>query len=327
MTAAVHIRNKQLVYDYLHAGIDDNLDRLNDVLHPGVVWHGFQPIPELRGASTVIERFWKPIQAALAEPTLQIDILLADHRRGADWVSATGVIGQLQTTPFVAATSNLTLTDVRFGAHYRIGDGKIVEAFMLIDLLELLYAAQIATPLAAALGEEGVRVAPATGDGLQLGAHDAQQGAISYDLVWGMLFDGLNRYDGQQQSMRLEDYWHPQMKWYGPHGIGASYDIEQFQQYHQIPFLTAFPKRQATPHNVFIGDGNYVSACGYPGVIGKHDGPYLGIAPTGNEISMNLMDFWRAEAGLLVENWVLIDMVDVFMQMGVDLLAGARTRE
>jgi hypothetical protein len=34
---------------------------------------------------------------------------------------------------------------------------------------------------------------------------------------------------------------------------------------------------------------------------------------------MRVMDFWRREGDLLVENWVFIDMVDLFLQLGVDL--------
>jgi hypothetical protein len=36
---------------------------------------------------------------------------------------------------------------------------------------------------------------------------------------------------------------------------------------------------------------------------------------------MRVMDWWRQEDGLLAENWVLIDLPHLFLQMGVDLLA------
>jgi hypothetical protein len=39
---------------------------------------------------------------------------------------------------------------------------------------------------------------------------------------------------------------------------------------------------------------------------------------------MRVMDWWRREGDLLVENWVFIDMVDVFLQMGVDIFAQAQ---
>ena len=36
---------------------------------------------------------------------------------------------------------------------------------------------------------------------------------------------------------------------------------------------------------------------------------------------MRVMDWWREEEGLLAENWVLIDLPHLFLQMGVNLFA------
>ena len=36
-----------------------------------------------------------------------------------------------------------------------------------------------------------------------------------------------------------------------------------------------------------------------------------------------IMDFWRRENDLLLENWVFIDTVDLLMQMGVNVLPAA----
>jgi hypothetical protein len=38
------------------------------------------------------------------------------------------------------------------------------------------------------------------------------------------------------------------------------------------------------------------------------------------------MDFYRADEGLIRENWVPIDILDVLLQMDVDVLARVRTR-
>jgi hypothetical protein len=34
------------------------------------------------------------------------------------------------------------------------------------------------------------------------------------------------------------------------------------------------------------------------------------------------MEFWKVEDGKIVENWVLLDVVDFFRQIGIDLLDG-----
>jgi predicted ester cyclase len=45
----------------------------------------------------------------------------------------------------------------------------------------------------------------------------------------------------------------------------------------------------------------------------------MGIAPAGQEITMRSLDFWRCEEGLIRENWVLVDLLDVYRQIGVDV--------
>ena len=57
-----------------------------------------------------------------------------------------------------------------------------------------------------------------------------------------------------------------------------------------------------------------------------HAGDYLGVAATGKALTLRVMDFYRcdftqAPDGKLAENWVLLDYVDLFAQMGVDLIA------
>jgi len=50
---------------------------------------------------------------------------------------------------------------------------------------------------------------------------------------------------------------------------------------------------------------------------------WLGINPSGVRITMRSLDFWRVESGLIRENWVLVDMLHVWHQLGVDVLARA----
>jgi enoyl-[acyl-carrier-protein] reductase (NADH) len=54
-----------------------------------------------------------------------------------------------------------------------------------------------------------------------------------------------------------------------------------------------------------------------------HDG-WMGIAPAGTEITLRSLDFWRLEKGRIRENWVQIDVLNTFAQLGVDVLARMR---
>ena len=61
------------------------------------------------------------------------------------------------------------------------------------------------------------------------------------------------------------------------------------------------------------------SAPGWAGVKATHTGPYLGCPATGNQIEFNGLDWWKREGEMYVENWVFVDMVHLFRQLGVDL--------
>ena len=51
---------------------------------------------------------------------------------------------------------------------------------------------------------------------------------------------------------------------------------------------------------------------------------WLGLPPTGKPITLRSLDFWRMEAGLIRENWVLVDLLDMYAQLGIDVFARMR---
>jgi hypothetical protein len=51
---------------------------------------------------------------------------------------------------------------------------------------------------------------------------------------------------------------------------------------------------------------------------------WRGIAPINKELTMCSLDFWRIENGLIRENWVLIDLLSIYDQIGVDVFARMR---
>ena len=107
---------------------------------------------------------------------------------------------------------------------------------------------------------------------------------------------------------------------------------------HQLPFRTAFHRpqgslaeveaeraRQGAGHFVRIGDGPYSLTGGWPSVWALHrGGGFCGLPPTDRPIRMRVMDFYLHDEGLIRENWVPIDLLDVLCQMGLDPLARMR---
>lgn len=297
--------------------------RLERFIDPNVSWHVAHPVNELQGIGVVAEGYWLPIRRAMGHALRRDDILMGGTSRtgSGDWVAALGHYTGLMTEPLFGIKPNGRLVFLRYGEFYRLDGEHIVEARILLDLVDLLR--QLGRmPLPQILGAEMLFPAPATHDGVVPGAAD--RSSISADLVEAMLKDLLD-YDPTTFASRgqtgVGGYWHPQMMWYGPGGIGSTQTYPGFDAHHRVAFLKAFPDRVGGNHYARFGDGDYVASGGWPSLTATHKAEYLGASATGKKIGMRVMDFWRCRDGQIEENWVLIDMPDLFLQLGVDILA------
>lgn len=302
-------------------------------LHPQCEWVVSHPVHRLVGPDAVAEGFYAPLLAALPDVERRADLYFGGHWDGhidggeGWWVTCTGHYLGTMRAPLFGIPAGGEPVWLRFGEFYRLDEeGRVLEARVLLDLVDL--ARQVGRPLLPpATGRELLVPGPRGGAGLLFvdgaGDSDPAQGQASYDLVMAMI-GGLGRYDRENlQSMGMARYWHPRMMWYGPGGIGTSRGIAGFERHHQQPFLTALPDRKGGHHRARFAEGPFVASTGWPSVRATHLGPYLGEPASGKSIGLRVMDWWRAEGGLLVENWVLLDLPDLFSQIGVDLLQRA----
>jgi len=186
-----------------------------------------------------------------------------------------------------------------------------------------------AWPMAPSLGREWHVPAPASNDGIVAGPYDDGEGARTCQHIIDML-DHLKKHPGQggPEVMEMPRFWHPRMTWYGPSGIGTGRGIEGFRKWHQIPFLNGMPDRGQYVDEInyhFFGDRNFAAVTGWPDMYQTitHDG-WLGIPPIGKKIEMRSLDFWRVEDGLIRENWVLVDLLHMYHQIGVDVFSRMR---
>lgn len=298
-------------------------DLVNGVVNSNINWNGPHPFNELQGTSALIEGFWRPLVRSFPDIKKKPYILLADHFTDGVWVSATGnFIGTFEES-WLGIPATGKEVSIRFGEFCRMEDGKIVEVYILLDIIDVMRQAGFHV-LPPSKGLEGIIPGPQSRDGVWRSGQDETVTARNLKLVDDMLA-GLGRFDGNDlQSMDMLDYWKPEMHWYGPCGIGTSIDMSTYEQNHAGPFLHAFPDRRGGHHKAHLGEGNYVATTGWPSVMATHTGEYLGCPATGRSITMRVMDWWRIEDDYLVENWVLIDMINLFLQFGIDLFVKLR---
>ena len=302
---------------------------LGALIAPNAVIHMPHPFGDLSGPEALYDACHAPLLAAMPDLERRDWIVMAGRDgHGHDWVGCGGHWFGTFVAPFLDIPPTGHLAHMRFHEFYRFEGGRVAEVQAIWDLPELMMQAR-AWPMAPSLGREFCIPGPMTQDGIADGPRDEARARASCDHIVEML-DHLKKHPSQggPEVMEMKRFWHPRMTWYGPAGIGTGRGIAGFRNWHQIPFLAGMPDRgryveEITYH--FFGEGDYAAVTGWPNMIQTvtHDG-WMGIAPSGKRITMRSLDFWRLEDGLIRENWVMVDLLDAYRQLGVDVLARMR---
>ena len=323
--SATHAANKRAVVTNLRnicsASIDELPDAVAATYAPDAKLFAFHPVNEHQGSTAIGENLWGPIRTSFPDSERRDQIVIAGDYKDGQFVCSYSELQGTFENDWLDIPASHGVASLRCCEVNEIVNGKVVQAHVLIDVLDLMH--QVGCwPISPSLGEEGAWQGPATQDGVQLDAVDPETGAAALKLCKDM-HGGLLEFDGKDlSSMHHAQFWTANFLWYGPSGIGTTRGLKGFEAHHQIPFLRAFPDRKVANHIANVYDGNYVITGGWPSVVATHSGPdWLNVGPTGRHIEMRVMDFYRVENGLIAENWVPIDIVNILLQMGVDVFA------
>jgi predicted ester cyclase len=328
-----HSGHKELIAPVRAAMYDFDMQDLRASLEAvcaeDVVFRLCFPFETIKGVNAWLDAVYVPMSLAVPDLERRDYIVMAGPTpEGADWIGCGGYYTGKFAAPWLDIPPTGHMVHMRFHEFYRVVDGRIVEMQALWDIPEVMMQAG-AWPMQPGLGREWNVPAPASNDGIVPGPYDEAAGQATCQHIIDML-DHLKKHPSQggPEVMEMPRFWHPKMSWYGPAGIGTGRGIEGFRKWHQIPFLNGMPDRgqyvdEITYH--FFGDRNYAAVTGWPNMYQTitHDG-WLGIPPLGKKIEMRSLDFWRVENGLIRENWVLVDMLHMYDQIGVDVFARMR---
>lgn len=331
MNSELNQQNKAVVWQFWQAIKTQQMSALHQYLAEDVVWHGFDPIGELHGIEQLWSVYYRPLFEAVPDLDQHTFIFCGGESNGRVdgdisldgrmWVSGTGTLNGTFAQDYLSIPATGKSVSIRWGEFCRVENGKIVEIYCLLDLVDLMQQAGYEV-LPPARGKDGIYPPPIANDGILHEAQDAATTEYSLDHIRRFIFDGLNAFDQDDlKSMGMADYFHPDVRWYGPAGIGACLSFKEFEDLHQVPWLVAYPDRQVQDLDALIAEGVYTGAPGWAGVIATHTGTYLEVPATGNTIEFNGLDWWKREGEQYVENWVFVDMIHLFRQFGVDLFA------
>ena len=325
-------RNKAIVWEYWqrmnHAHDSDVPAIVKRAFHKNVDWNGPQPINRLRGSDAVITDFWEPLRHAFPDIKREADILMGGVDNGVDWVSGTGYLTGTFVHDWLGIPATGEKTHIHFGQFFVMKDQKIVESYCILDILAVFKQAGFQV-LPNAPGREGGKVQrPRGGDGVMLMEQDELEGRNSMQLVeatWNGLMRFVRQRDGKDlSSMEQHHYWHPEFHWMGPTGIGSTHSILEFEDFHQRPWLSAFGDRNLDVestgrHMGFLGEGLY--ACGgiWDMEFSTHHGQFRDVPATGKLLTLRDFDWYKRDGNRLIQNWIPIDLIDLFKQLGVDL--------
>ena len=315
--------------DALEAAVEKACD-------PTLLWKGHEPVGTLHGGNAFLDRAWRPLLYSFPDLKRQCHLFFAGQSNGqidgdisADghhWVTGTGFMKATFEHNYLGIPATKKSVHLRWGEFCRIHAGQIVEVIFLIDMIDLMEQVGLRV-LPTPLGKADCYPTPSANDGC-LYAKSALSKQIdeattrhSMQHIHDFLFNGLNAFDQSDlKSMGMRDYFHPQVKWYGPGGIGACLNFDEFEHFHQKPWLEAYPDRRVQNLDCLFAEGHYSAAAGWDGVLATHTGTYLNTPATHNTISFNGLDWWKRQDDQYIENWVFVDMIHLFRQLGVDLM-------
>lgn len=296
---------------------------LAEVMAEDALCYLCHPFGDVEGPEAYYATCLGPLHHAMPDLERREMILIAGTTpEGQDWAASMGSYMGTFLSPFLGIPATGHLAHMRFHEYFKLQDGQITEVQMIWDIPELMIQAG-AWPMAPQLGKFLNTPGPMPQDGLTASG----DGSTALKIVIDMLTD-LCRHpaEGGPEVMNLATYWHPRVNWYGPTGIGTARGLAGFRHWHQAPFLRAMPNRKLDAMgdlmSHWIAEGDYVAETGWPNMRLTITGDgWMGIAPGGQDILMRSLDFWRVEQGLIRENWVLVDLLDVYNQIGVNVLA------
>jgi len=315
---------KQVVLEYFAAleaaPVADLSEAIKRFAADDYTFRGVHPFNELDGTASVAATVWQPMRESFSTLQRRQDIFMAGPNLLDDtmWVTSMGKFLGLLDNDWLGIPATNKIVQIPYCEFHRVSEGKIIETALWVDIISVMKQAGIDL-FPNQTGADIINPGPKTGDGLLFDQQDEGDSQRTLDLIMEMCNDLVG--DGMEsgESM-LAKTWHNDMHWFGPAAIGATFTIERYQKQHQGPFNAGLRDIVFNGHILEHAEGDYGGWFGWPNLRMKHGEGYLGFPASDVLTEMRVVDIYRRDGDKLAENWIFIDFLHYFLQLGIDLL-------
>ncbi|UWR05720.1 ester cyclase (plasmid) [Ruegeria conchae] len=292
-------------------------------------YRGMRPFYDIEGSKALAETVWSPLKSAMSTIQRRPDIFFASHAdldpEAGAWVVEMGNLLCDFTADWLSIPATGKSIYLPYATMSRVLAGTIVETVEFLDILAVLTQAG-RNPLA--LHQTGgmmMSPGPKTHDGLVCNPLPEDLTRDTYDLTHAMLTDLALGYTSPGDH--LVRFWHPNMNWFGPTGIGVSLSIPGYQRGHTLPFEKKQDVVKIHDWELALAEGNFAAFMWWPCLTLRNTGDYLGVPANDAAAEMRVVDLYRRDGDKLAENWIFIDILHFLAEQGVDLLANTGETE
>ena len=328
-TNKLFVRNelKKIFYNK-NKNLEKNLQKLFD---KNLKVNCFHPINEFDSLENLKSKFYEPLFKAFPDIERRELMVVGGAFRDKIQVGSISILSGIFKNPWLGVNPNFKMINLRCCEIHEIKNGKIIESHILIDTLDFIRQLGI-WPINISRGSEGSWHGPYNTDGLDFYEEDSnvsknnlkQATEMNRSLNYKPELENLTDQELKERLLNhpQKEFWHKDMIWYGPCGIGTSRSLEGFIDMHQLPFRKSFSQRDyfKLGHYCEIGDGKFSLCAGWHSLdanYGKND--WLGYSAENQNVTMRVMDFYHHDEGKIRENWVPIDIAHILKQIGVDI--------
>lgn len=324
---------KQIIRDFYHALDTASPDEIETVLNSAVaetyLWRGYHPFNEMRSVAEIVRSFWLPLRRSFSSLQRRLDIFMAGENtsprseNGIDgvWVASMGHLMGLFDEPWLGIPPTGKIALLRYAEFHRLEDGKITDTALYVDIPHLMMQAGL-QPFLPQTGAHLIQPGPMTHEGLMFERQPPDEGVKTLAAIEYMIGElKLWRSETPEAlTKELRRSWNHDMIWWGPAGIGATYTIERYIQQHCSPFRSAFKDRKFNGHVCRMAEGHFGGFFGWPNLTLTPTGGFMGMPASEKPADMRVIDIYRRDGDKLTENWIFIDLLHFWNQLGVDIL-------